>query len=532
MTNSIGEIGDASCVLAIGTNTTQAHPVIGLEVKKAVRKGAKLIVANPKRIDLCRYADLWLQQRAGTDVALLMGIMRVIVDEGLVDETFIAERTADFEAFSESLKEFDLARVETLTGVPAAKIREAARIYATSSPSSILYSMGITQHTHGTDNVMAIGALAMLTGNVGKASAGVNPLRGQNNVQGSCDMGCLPNVYTGYQAVANPAAQGKFQDAWGTELPTTPGLTLTEMFHGVLHGDLKAIYLVGENPVLTDADSSHVRQAFEEIEFLIVQDMFLTETAQLADVVLPAASFAEKDGTFTNTERRVQRVRKAVDPPGEARPDWWIISQVAKRMGASGFDFEGPEQVMGEVASLTPSYGGVTYERLEGAGLQWPVPNADHPGTPILHTKQFVTPDGKGRFIQLQYRASAELPDAEYPLVLTTDRSLYHYHSGSVTRKVKGLNILRPEELAIVNPRDAEALGIADGDMVKVTSRRGEVTTRAKVSGDCPPGLISMTFHFAESPTNVLTNPALDPKSKTPELKVSAVRLEKLPTPV
>jgi formate dehydrogenase (NADP+) alpha subunit len=531
MTNSIGEIGDASCILAIGTNTTQAHPVIGLEVKKAVRKGAKLIVANPKRIDLCRFADLWLQHRAGTDVALLMGIMRVIVDEGLADEAFIAERTADFEAFRESLQEFNLERVESITGVPAEKIREAARIYATTKPGSILYSMGITQHSHGTDNVLAIGALAMATGNIGKPSAGVNPLRGQNNVQGACDMGCLPNVYTGYQQVANPGVQGKFQDAWGMELTARPGLTLTEMFQEVMHGKVKAIYLVGENPVLTDADTNQVRKALGEIEFLVVQDIFMTETAQLADVVLPAAAFAEKDGTFTNTERRVQRVRKALDPPGQAMSDLWIISEVAKRMGASGFEFEGPEQVMEEIASVTPSYGGVTYPRIDGAGLHWPVPNADHAGTPILHTKQFVTADGKGRFLPLHYRESAELPDAQYPLVLTTDRSLYHYHSGSMTRRVEGLNELRREELAIVNPRDAEALGIADGEMVRVVSRRGEVFTRAKVSGDCPPGLISMTFHFAESPTNVLTNPALDPKAKTPELKVSAVRLEKLPTP-
>jgi formate dehydrogenase (NADP+) alpha subunit len=530
MTNTIGEMGDASCILAIGTNTTQAHPVIGLEVKRAVRKGAKLIVANPKRIDLCRFADLWLQQRAGTDVALLMGIMRVIVDEGLADESFISERTADFEAFRESLEEFDLGRVEAITGVPAEKIRQAARIYATSKPGSILYSMGITQHSHGTDNVFAVGNLAMLTGNVGKPSAGVNPLRGQNNVQGACDMGCLPNVYTGYQQVANPGVQGKFQDAWGVELTARPGLVLTEMFHEVMHGKVKAIYLVGENPVLTDADASHVRKALEEVEFLVVQDIFLTETAQLADVVLPAASFAEKDGTFTNTERRIQRVRKAVSPPGEAQPDWWIISEVARRMGAGGFEFEGPEQVMAEVSSVTPSYGGATYQRIEGAGLHWPVPNGEHPGTPVLHTKQFVTADGKGRFMPLQHRDSAELPDVEYPLVLTTDRSLYHYHAGSMTRKVEGLNELRREELAIVNPRDAEALGIADGDMVRVTSRRGEVVTRAKVSGDCPPGLISMTFHFAETPTNVLTNPALDPRAKTPSLKVSAVRLEKLPT--
>ncbi len=527
MTNSIREVGDAACILAIGTNTTTGHPIIGLEVKRAVQNGAKLIVANPKRIDLCRYATLWLQQRPGTDVALLMGIARVILDEGLMDEAFIRERCENFEAFKGSLAEFNLAAVERITGVPGAKIVEAARLYATTSPASILYSMGITQHSHGTDNVMAVGNLAAITGNMGKASSGVNPLRGQSNVQGACDMGALPDVYTAYQKVNRPDLREKFEKAWGRSLPDKPGLTLTEMFGSVLHGGVKGIYLVGENPVLTDADSSHVVKALEEVEFLVVQDLFLTETAKLADVVLPGASFAEKDGTYTNTERRVQRVRKAVEPVGGSRPDWQIICQVAQKMGATGFDFESPAEIMAEVASLTPSYGGISFDRLEDGGLQWPCPTAEHPGTPILHTQKFGTPEGKAKLMPLSYRPSAELPDGEYPLVLTTDRSLYHYHAGSLTRRVDGLNQLRREELVEINPAQAEKLGIASGDMVKVVSRRGEVITRALVTTRCPVGVVSMTFHFAEAPTNVLTNPALDPTSKTPELKVSAVRVEK-----
>ena len=525
MTNSINEIRDAACILAIGTNTTSAHPVIGLEIKKAVNKGAKLIVANPREIDLCRFADLHLQQRPGTDVALLMGMMRVIVDEGLLDQAFIDERCENFDAFKESLGSFDLDFVERITGIPKDKVVEAARVYATNCPATILYAMGITQHSHGTDNVIATANLAMLTGNMGKPSTGVNPLRGQNNVQGACDLGALPNVYPGYQAVANPAIKEKFEVAWGCTLSPTPGLTLTEMFEAAYQKQVKALYLVGENPVLSDADANHVREALDRLEFLVVQDVFLTETARLADVILPAVTFAETDGTFTNTERRIQRVRKAIAPIGNSRPDWWITCQIAQRMGSKGFDFSHPSEIMEEIASLTPSYGGISYERLEKGGLQWPCPTEEHPGTPILHTKQFTR--GKGKFIPLEYKPSKELPDDDYPLILTTERSLYHFHTGTLTRKVRGLNILRGEELVEINPKDASALGIADGDEVKVTSRRGQVVAKAKVTEVSPVGVISMTFHFAESPTNVLTNPALDPVAKIPELKVCAVRVER-----
>ena len=527
MTNSISEIQDAQCILAIGTNTTATHPIIGLRVKKAKQNGGKLIVANPRKIPAVEFADLWLQQRPGTDVPLLMGMMRVIVEEGLHDKAFIKERCENFDAFRESLQSFDLDTVEKITGVPKEQLIEAARMYASSKPAAILYTMGITQHTHGTDNVSAVSNLAMLTGNLGKPSSGVNPLRGQNNVQGACDMGALPNVYPGYQKVDNPDARKKFEKAWGCDLSDSKGLTLTEIMDAAYEGTIKALYIVGENPIISDPDSKHVEDALNKLDFLVVQDIFLTETARLADVVLPASTFAEKEGTFSNTERRVQRVRKAIDPLGESRPDWQIVCDIAKAMGGKGFEFESPAEIMGEIASLTPQYGGISYERLEDEGLQWPCPNPEHPGTMYLHKDKFGTPTGKGKFAALEYKPSAETPDDEYPLVLTTCRSLYQYHTGSMTRRVKGLNVLKAEELVEVNKKDADALGIVDGESLRVVSRRGEVTATAKVTDDSPAGVVAMSFHFAESPTNVITSPALDPIAKTPELKVCAVRIEK-----
>ncbi|MHC5039328.1 MAG: molybdopterin oxidoreductase family protein, partial [Planctomycetota bacterium] len=392
----------------------------------------------------------------------------------------------------------------------------------------ILYAMGITQHTHGTDNVFSIANIALLTGNMGVASGGVNPLRGQNNVQGACDMGGLPNVYPGYQKVIDPQAKGKFEKAWGAKLSDQPGLTLLEIFDAALEGKVKAVYLTGENPVLSDADASHVEEAIQKLDFFVVQDIFLTETARMADVVLPGASFAEKDGTFTNTERRVQRVRKAIEPVGDSRPDWWITCELAKRLGAGGFDFTHPAGIMEEITSLTPSYGGISFDRIDEVGLQWPCPAPDHPGTKFLHAGKFPRPGGKGAFTPLEYRPPAEEPDGDYPLVLTTDRSLYHYHTGSMTRQVEGLNIMRDREWVEMNAEDSEALGIADGEEVRVVSRRGTVTATAKVTEMSPPGVVSMTFHFHESPTNRLTNAARDPMAKTPETKVCAVRVEKV----
>jgi formate dehydrogenase alpha subunit len=526
MTSSTKDLGDARCTLAIGTNTSAAHPIVALQVMRSIRQGGKLIVINPREIELATHADLFIRNRAGSDVALLMGMMRVIVDEGLHDPQYIESRCENFEAFRDSLAAYDAQAVEEKTGVPFEQVAEAARMYAQNSPAAILYAMGITQHTHGTDNVLATSNLALLTGNVGLPSGGVNPLRGQSNVQGACDMGALPNVYPGYQKVDLPDVRAKFEKAWGVELDAAPGLTHLEILRGVTAGPIRAIYLVGENPALSEADATHAREAMKKVDFLVVQDIFLTESTEYADVVLPAASFAEKDGTFTNTERRVQRVRKAIPPVGDCRDDAWITCAIAQRMGAPGFDFADAAAVMAEIAAVTPSYGGITHDRIEKVGLQWPCPDASHPGTRYLHAEQFPRPGGKGRFFPLEYRPPDEEPDAEYPLVLTTERSLYHYHTSTMTRRVPGLETLRSEELVEIHPRDAVALEIASGDQVRVTSRRGEVTARALVTEVSPPGTISMTFHFHEAPTNVLTNAAWDPVAKIPETKVCAVRVE------
>ncbi len=528
MTNSIDEISGASTILAIGTNTTQAHPVLALQVKKAARQGASLIVANPKQIDLCRHATIHLQHRPGTDVALVMAMIKVIIDDGLADMDFINRRCENFDAFAASLAEFDLDSAAKITGVPAELISKAAKIYATNGPAAILYCMGITQHCHGTDNVWSLSNLALVTGNLGKPSAGVNPLRGQNNVQGSCDMGALPDVYPGYQKVARPENKEKFEAAWGVKLSDQVGLTLSEIFDDIHEGKITSLYLVGENPYLSEANATHAIECLKRLDFLVVQDIFLTETAEMADVVLPAACFAEKDGTFANTERRIQRVRKAIDPPGAAKPDWRIVAEIAKRMGADGFDFNDEAEIMAEIASLTPQYGGINYERIEDGGIQWPCPTTDHPGTPTLHTETFATPSGKAQLMPLSFRDSAELPDDEYPFLLTTDRSLFHYHTGSMTRRVNGLAQLDSEEFLKINPTDAAALGLEDREMVQVRSRRGTTRAKTKLTRICPPGLVSMTFHFAESPTNVLTSPALDPVAKIPETKVCAVRVEKV----
>jgi formate dehydrogenase alpha subunit len=527
MTNTISELGDAATILAIGTNTTEAHPIVALQVKDAVRKGAKLIVANPKEIELCKFATVFLQLKPGSDSVLLMGMIRVILEEGLQDTDFIKTHCEGFDEFEKSLDAFDLDTVEKITTVPREKIIKAARIYATQTPSSIIYCMGITQHVHGTDNVLAVSNLALLTGNIGKPSTGVNPLRGQNNVQGACDVGCLPNVYPGYQSVTSPEATAKFESAWGVPLNSTPGLTHTEIFDALLDGGIKTLYLVGENPVLSEANASHAIEAMEKADFMVVQDIFLTETAELADVVLPAAAFAEKDGTFTNTERRVQRVRKAIDPVGDAKPDWWIACELAKRLNGKGFDFSTPSEIMEEIGSVVPTYKGISYSRLEKGSLQWPCPSEDHPGTPFLHAQKFSTDTEKGKFKPLVYKKPGEVTDEEYPLLLTTDRSLFHFHS-TMTRRVYGLNVLGKEDLLNIHPKDAEQLGITNEQSVLVESRRGKVEVKVKVTDKCLFGTVSLGFHFAETPTNMLTCCELDPVAKTPGTKVCAVRIENL----
>jgi formate dehydrogenase alpha subunit len=531
MTNSIADITDARAILAIGTNTTEQHPVLALQIKKAVRQGGtQLIVADPRRIELADFATLFLQVRAGTNPALLNGLAYIILAENLHNQAFIAERTEGFEEWRAVVEQYPPARVSAITGVPIDDLVRAARIYATNKPASIFYAMGITQHADGHNNVLAVANLAMLTGNVGKRGSGVNPLRGQNNVQGACDVGGLPNVYTGYQRVTDDAIREKHARYYGVEQPPAKaGLTLSEMLPAALDGRVRAMYLMGENPVMSDPNSAHVRECLDALDFLVTQDIFLNETSDYADVVLPAAAYAEKDGTFTNTERRVHRVRKALEPPGEARADWEVVCEIAQRLGGQGWDYADPGEVMDEIADVTPIYGGIHYDRLEGEGLQWPCPDRDHPGTPILHAAKFSR--GRGLFSPVHHQPPVEPTDADYPLILTTGRILQHWHTGTMTRRVGGLDFLAPEERVEVHPDDAARLGITDGDWIRVTSRRGSVTARAKVFERPQPGLVFMTFHYAEALGNELTLDAFDPVSKIPEYKVCAVRVEKVPPP-
>ncbi len=525
MTNSIMETEGADAIFVIGSNTTEAHPVIGYYIQVAKRRGAKLVVADPRVTDLAHGADVHLQHMPGTDVALLNAMMHVILKEHLYDQEFVSERTEGFAELAEMLEPYTPEYAEGITGALAESIREAARLYAKAERASIFYSMGITQHTTGTDNVMSVANLAMLTGNVGRESTGVNPLRGQNNVQGACDMGALPNVFPGYQKVTDGDVRRRFEEAWGIGLPEEPGLTVVEMINAALKGDLKALYIMGENPMVSDPDLNHVSEALDSLEFLVVQDIFLTETAKKAHVVLPGAAFAEKEGTFTNTERRVQLLQKAVEPPGNSLPDWQILVRLSRLMDLPA-NYRSASAIMEEVALLTPVYGGIAHDRLGKEGLQWPCPTMDHPGTRFLHKGSFTR--GKGKFIAVPYKAAAELSDDEYPLVLTTGRVLYHYHTGTMSRKSTGLHTHMPSGYVEINPKTAQDLGIADGDPVKVESRRGKIEIKALVTDRTPRRVVFIPFHFVESAANRLTNAALDPVAKIPEFKVAAVRVTPL----
>jgi formate dehydrogenase alpha subunit len=539
MTNSIRDITEESnCIFIIGSNTTEQHPVIGVRVRAAKRyRGAKLIVVDPRRIDIADYADLHLQHEPGTDIALLNGLMHIIIREGWHDEGFITERTEGFEEVRKTVAAYTPERTSEITGVPIEDIEEAARMLAENRPGALLYAMGITQHTVGVGNVMSCANLQMVLGNMGVPGGGVNPLRGQNNVQGACDLGSLPNVYPGYQAVTDPAIQDKFERAWGVPLANEVGLTVTEMLDAAHEGQVRCLYVIGENPMTSDPDLNHVRHALRRTEFLVLQDLFVTETGQLADVIFPACSFAEKDGTFTNTERRVQQVRKAIEPIGESQDDIWIVTQLAQRLLArevanpleeapyGGWDYTSAADVMAEVNALTPIYGGITYERLNhGEQLQWPVPGEDHPGTPILHVGKFSR--GVGHFEAVEHAPPDELPDEEYPLMLTNGRVLYHWHGGEMTRRARGLKAMYPEAEVQISPADAQQRGIDDGELMRVASRRGEIVAKAQVTDRVPAGLIFATFHYPDSAVNFLTNPALDPTAKIPEYKVCAVKVE------
>jgi len=524
MTNSISEIGNADCVFVIGSNTTEAHPVIALEVKRAKAKGAKLIVVDPRGTRIAELADVYLQIKPGSDIALLNAMMSVIISSGLEDKAFIQSRTEGYQEFKETVMRYTPSLAEEITGVAQQKIIDAALMYAKSDKSIIIYTLGITEHICGTENVMSLANLAMLCGKIGKESSGVNPLRGQNNVQGSCDMGALPDVYPGYQAVEDPQVRQKFEQAWKVKLSGKKGLMLLDMYEEISKGNLKAMYIMGMDPLLTDACIAGVRKAFGSLEFLVVQEIFFTETAALADVILPAVCFAEKDGTFTNTERRIQRVRKAVEPPPGTMSDIEIMAGLSKRMG---YDL-GPvlaEDIMKEISSLVPIYGGISYPRLEKGGIQWPCPSPDHPGTKYLHKEKFTR--GLGKFYSVKHSAPAEDADKEFPLLLTTGRNLYHYHI-TMTAKTKGLNELAGPPYIEINPDDAKKAGIKDKDLVYVRSRRGAVTVPAKITDTIREGVVFIPLHYAQAPVNALTLDAFDRYTKTPAFKVCAVGIKKV----
>ncbi len=559
MTNSMDDVADlAQAMLIIGSNTTEQHPVFGAKIRQAVlRRNAKLVVADPRKIDMTEFATLHVRHRPGTDVALLNGLMHVILEKGWEDRDFIAARTEGFEEFKATVMQYPPDTVSAITGVPVEQLYQAAEILATNRPMAVMWAMGITQHIVGVRNVMALANLQMLLGNLGVPGGGVNPLRGQNNVQGACDMGGLPNVFPGYQPVTDAKAREKFAAAWG--LPTKggggemkdevfiphpsafflsdkPGLTVTEMIPAADEGKIRALYILGEDPVMSDPNTRHIRQCLEACEFVVLQEIFPSETSRYADVLLPGVSFAEKAGTFTNTERRVQMCRKAIEPLGEAREDWRIIADLAKRVLAegqrqiaggqyAGWDYADTAQIMAEIAALTPSYAGVSHERLEqGERLQWPVKSAEHPGTPILHVGQF--PRGKGKFAPIDHLPPAELPDDDYPMILSTGRVLYHWHGGEMTRRAAGLLAVYGQALIEVNPDDAARIGLNGSRHVRVTSRRGSIEAEAWVTERVPPGMVYANFHFPEASANELTIAALDPVSKIPEYKVCAVKVE------
>jgi formate dehydrogenase alpha subunit len=528
MTNSIAELEHTDCILVIGSNTTETHPVTATFIKRAARLHNKnIIVIEPRRIDLVKHAALWLRQRPGTDIAVINGMMNLIIQENLHDQAYIAERTENFEALKETVAQYTPEYVEQISGVPPEDLRRAARLYGSANAASIVYAMGITQHTVGTDNVKSLANLSMLCGNVGIEGGGVNPLRGQNNVQGACDMGGLPNVFSGYQPVTDAKARAKMEAAWGVKnLPDWVGLTMTGMVPVIPEGKIKALYIVGENPVVSDPDSDHLIKAFQKLDFLVVQDIFLTETARLADVVLPAATFAEKEGTFSNTERRVSRVRQVIPPLGDSRPDWQIIAEISRRLGYP-MDYDSPEAIFEEIRQVTPSYAGITYARIEAeGGLQWPCPTTDHPGTVYLHRGQFAR--GKGAFFAIDHKDPAEMPDTDYPLILTTGRLLYQYHTGTMSRRAPGLEEKAPECRVEIAAGDAMDYSISDGDSVRVKTRRGEIVARVQVSPKAVEGTVFIPFHFFEASANKLTNAALDPVAKIPEFKVCAVNIKKV----
>ncbi len=529
---SMREVEEASDVIFIaGANTTETHPVFGAAIKRAQRRGAFLIVADPRRIELARRADLHLQMQPGTDVALFNAMLNHILASGLEDRDFIARRTKNFEAVRRAVAPYTPERAQAITGVPAGLIRQAAERYARGPNTSTIWAMGLTQHLTGHDMVTALLNLILATGMIGRWGAAMMPVRGQNNVQGASDMGAIPFVYPDYQPVSDPAAREKFARVWGVEperMSLKPGLKVTEMSRP--GSPIRALYIMGENPIISDPDIAHAEAWFQSIDFLAVQDLFLTETARYADVVLPGASFAEKTGTYVNTERRIQLAHQAITPPGQAKADWQIIVELSNRIGLPT-TFRSPEEVMEEIRRVAPSWAGVTYARLEGAGLQYPVPSENHPGTPFLFADRFPTEDGRATFHPVEYTDPAELPDEEYPFVMSTGRQLYHWHTGTMTRRSTGLDAREPTAIVEMHPDDAAELGVSDGDLVRLTSRRNSVITSVRLSDRVARRQVFVPFHFREAAANLLTSPVLEPHAKMAALKVCAVRIEPAQVP-
>lgn len=525
MTNSIDEIKDTGCLLAIGSNAPEAHPLIGWRVRDAKDRGATVIVCDPRKTDMARYADIHIQHYPGSDIALLNCLMHIIIKENLEDRIYINQRTEGFEELCKSVERYTPEYTAKITGVDKALLYKAAVTYAKAKPASIIYTLGITEHTTGTENVMSVANLSMLTGNVGVEAGGVNPLRGQCNVQGACDMGALPDVYPGYQRVTDPHIQQKFEHAWGVRLNPKPGLTTTDQLIYAREGKIKAFYIIGEDPLRSDPNIEVVKDALEKLEFLVVQEIFLSPTASIADVVLPGASFAEKEGSFTNSERRVQLIRKAIEPVGESRPDWQIVSDIATRMGYP-FRYNNTSEIMDEIASLTPIYGGISHTRIQKFGIQWPCPDKSHPGTKFLHKEKFTR--GLGKFNPIEHRPPAEEPDSEYPFYLSTGRMLFHYNVGTMSRRTHILDREYPEMFVEINERDAERIGIENNGMCRVKTRRGTLDVRARVSDRVKEGVLWMPFHYGNNPANLLTIDAFCPIARTGEYKVCAGRVEKI----
>ncbi|MCR4656924.1 MAG: formate dehydrogenase subunit alpha [Lachnospiraceae bacterium] len=527
MTNPIYDIThDVDCIMLIGSNPEEAHPVVGMQIRKAVKNGTRLIVVDPRDITIAKQADIHLKLRPGTNVAFANGMMHVMIEEGLTDETYIKENTEGYEELKELVKEYTPEKVGEICHLDPDMLREAARMYATAEKAPIIYCLGVTEHSTGTEGVMSMSNMALLCGKLGRSGCGVNPLRGQNNVQGACDMGAQPTDYPGYQKVNNEDVRKKFEKAWGVKLSDKPGLKATEVFPAAIDGRIKGLFIQGEDPVISDPDTTHIIHALESLEFLVIQDLFITRTAEYADVFLPAVSFAEKEGTFTNTERRVQRIRKAVELKGDMRPDTDILIDLMNAMGYPQKHLSAAE-IMDEIASVTPSFGGISHARLDaGESLQWPCLNKDHPGTPIMHVGHPAR--GKALFYPAKYIPSAELPDEEYPLILMTGRILYQYNAAAMTGRSDGLNDIAGEGFIEMNIKDANRMFIGNGEKIIIRSRRGAITATARVGRKVSEGETWMPFHFPDSPVNRLTNAALDEFARIPEYKVCAVRVEKI----